>query len=183
MSQFAGMEKQLLDSPFWNKKLDVALRIRDADKDGMITRSDFEAPVKLFSEIEGIKKDKVDAYRRHIEELCEMHGLTDPFKGLSYNEAKRATAKLADDPNKIEMFTFMFNLLDMNQDGNISFDDWQICYRCIGANTAFAKASFEAMDTDGDGSVSLDEFRAYHCEFFFSTENTLNSGILYGPLD
>ncbi len=45
----------------------------------------------------------------------------------------------------------MFNLLDMNQDGNISFGDWQICYRCMGANTAIAKALFEVMDTDGEG--------------------------------
>ncbi len=56
VSQSAEMEKQHIDSPFWNKRVDVALRIRDADGDGMITQSYFEAAVKRFSAIDGIKR-------------------------------------------------------------------------------------------------------------------------------
>ncbi len=177
------MEKQLLESPFWNKKLDRVLQIRDANNDGVISRSDFEAVVKRFSEVEGLSQDNVAAYRRHIQELCDKWGLTDPSKSLSYDDVKKITAKMADDPKKLDAFADLFNLLDLNQDGDISFLEWQIYYRCIGADVALAKASFEAMDRNRDGTVSRDEFMDYHCEFLFSTENKLNSAILYGPLD
>jgi hypothetical protein len=39
------------------------------------------------------------------------------------------------------------------------------------------------MNTSGDGVVSMDEFIQYNKEFFFTTEDTLKSSILYGPLD
>ena len=61
--------------------------------------------------------------------------------------------------------------------------EWELHYRCMGLDPKYAKVSFEAMDTNGDGNVSLEEFTAYHVEFFSSTENKLNSAILFGPLD
>ena len=175
------MEKQLLDSPFWNKKLDVSSRVQY--NGGVVTRNDFEGAIKRFSEVEGMSKERVDTYRRHIEALCENMGLTDASATLSCDIMKMATAKMADDPQKGAFFTVLFDLLDVNQDGVISFKEWQTYYECIGANTAFAKASFEAMDTNHDGVVSRDEFMAYNYEFFFSTDNSLNSAILFGPLD
>lgn len=177
------MEKQLLENPFWNKKLDRALKIRDVDKDGVISRSDFELTLKRFSQVEGISQERLATYRRHVEEMCTKWGLTDASKSLSYDEMKRITAKIAEDQNKRELFTDLFNLLDTNQDGDISFTEWQTFYRCMGVDLAYAKASFDAVDRNGDGGISRDEFLDYHCEFLFSTENNLNSAILYGPLD
>lgn len=64
-----------------------------------------------------------------------------------------------------------------------SFQEWKDHYSAMGINTDYAKASFEAMDTDHDGAVSLDEFIAYNNEFYNTNEDTLNSSILYGPID
>ena len=56
-------------------------------------------------------------------------------------------------------------------------------YKALGADVAYARASFDAMDMDGNGVVSKEEFTAYNIEFFYSTEDKLNSSIMYGPLD
>ena len=77
----------------------------------------------------------------------------------------------------------MFNCLDINGDGVVSMNEWELHYKCMGIDPKHAKASFEAMDTNSNGVVSLEEFTAYHVEFFSSTDNKLNSAILYGPLD
>ena len=77
----------------------------------------------------------------------------------------------------------MFNCLDINGDGVVSMNEWELHYKCMRFDPKHAKASFEAMDTNGDGVVSLEEFTAYHVEFFSTTDNKLNSAILYGPLD
>ena len=61
--------------------------------------------------------------------------------------------------------------------------EWELHYKCMGTDPKYAKASFEAMDTNGDGVVSFEEFTAYHVEFFTTNENKLNSAILHGPLD
>ena len=77
----------------------------------------------------------------------------------------------------------MFNGLDINGDGVVSMNAWELHYKYMGYDPKYAKASFEAMDTNGDGVVSLEEFVAYHVELFSSTANKLNRAILYGPLD
>ena len=38
------------------------------------------------------------------------------------------------------------------------------------------------MDKDGGGKITKEEFLDYNSEFFHTTENKLNSAILYGPL-
>ena len=44
-------------------------------------------------------------------------------------------------------------------------------------------ASFRAMDRNHDTLLSREEFKAYHVEYFFTSEDKLNSSILYGPLN
>ncbi len=68
------------------------------------------------------------------------------------------------------------------RNGTISLKEWEIHYNVFGIPVEHAKASFEAMDTDKDGVISQDEFVAYYTEYFYTTEDTLTSSILYGPL-
>lgn len=68
----------------------------------------------------------------------------------------------------------MFNNLDLNEDGVISFTEWTAHYQSLGIDTANARASFDAMDKNGDGKISKEEFVNYHYEFFFTTENNLS---------
>ena len=116
--------------------------------------------------------------------ICDSVELTDDTKQFTYEEFKTRHANI---DNLLEinntLFRTMFNCLDINGDVVVSMNEWELHYKCMGIDPKHAKASFEAMDTNGDGVVSLEEFTAYHVEFFSSTDNKLNSAILYGPLD
>ena len=72
----------------------------------------------------------------------------------------------------------------MDGDGWISLKEWEHHYQAhiVFLWSTLYKASFEAMDANHDGKISMQEFIDYHTEFFFSSEDKLNSSILYGPV-
>ncbi len=177
------MEKKLLASKFWNQKLDRAVRVRDTDGNGVITLNDFELILKRYSEHSGASKEKLESSRRLMMGYCTALGLTDKSKRLSYDQLKKNAAKAAENPKKHEFYSSMFDMLDANDNDIIELSEWECHYKCLGIDPTLAKASLEAMDLNKDGTVTRDEFVAYHCEFFFSAENKLNSGIMFGPLD
>ena len=175
--------KLRIESPFWNKKLDRAVRVRDVDKDGVITRKDFKLVAQRYKDLGDVSGEQLQRVHESLMKLCDPVGLIDDTKQFTYEEFKRRLANI----NLVEvnntLFRTIFNGLDINGNGVVSMKEWELHYKCMGLDPKYAKASFEAMDTDGDGVVSLEEFTAYHVEFFSSTENKLNSAILYGPLD
>ncbi len=177
------MEKRLLGNPFWNKKLDRELKVRDTDKNGKITLNDYDLILERYSKYSGVSKEKVEACRRFMMRHCATMGLTDASKSLTYNQAKKGVAKAADDPSKDEFYLGMFHMLDVDKNDKITLDEWETHYKCLRIGPTHAKASFKAMDLNDSNTVTRDEFVAYHCEFYFSAENKLNSGILFGPLD
>ena len=62
-------------------------------------------------------------------------------------------------------------------------DEWKVHISALGIAAEHAKKSFHAIDTDNDGKITMAEFVNYHIEYFQSSENKLNSAILYGPLN
>ena len=175
--------KLRLENPFWNKKFDRAIRVRDTDKDGVITRKDFELVAQRYKDLGDVSGEQLQRVQESLMKLCDSVGLTDDTKQFTYEEFKTRHANV----NLLEvnntLFRTIFNGLDINGNGVVSMKEWELHYKCMGLDPKYAKASFEAMDTNGNGVVSLEEFTAYHVEFFSTTENKLNSAILYGPLD
>ena len=64
----------------------------------------------------------------------------------------------------------------LSRNGNITIE------HTVSIPVEHAKASFEAMDANHYGKISMQEFIDYHTEFFFSSEDKLNSSVLYGPV-
>ena len=81
------------------------------------------------------------------------------------------------------LYGSMFDAIDANGDGSIDLDEWRVLCDCRGIPVEHAKASFVAMDANNDGLISRKEFLDYQFEYTFTTEDKLNSSILYGPFD
>ena len=73
-------------------------------------------------------------------------------------------------PDRIP-FAELFRPLDTDDTGMISYDEWVKHFKAIGVDPKYARASFDAMDADGDGKVSKKEFVDYHYEFFYTNED------------
>ena len=156
--------------------------VRDTNNDGCISRADYELVIDRYSKMNSKDAEKI---AKIFLNLCEQYGLSNPDIKLSFAELEErwiaAMMKLSlDDINS--KLSGMFAALDLNGDGIISFAEWKSHYVALGIPAEHAQASFAAMDSDSDGKVSKQEFIDYHFEFFCTTENKLNSVILYGPL-
>ena len=150
--------------------------MRDLDKDGWITRNDFKLVIQRYKEL-GASQEHLDKLSSLLLGSLDKMGLTDDSKNFSYQEFEEMWAKI---PITDAAGMQMFRIIDSNNDGKISFKEWQDYYTCVDIDLKYARASFDAMDTDHDGIVSQEEFKASFHEYFYSTEDKLQSSLMYG---
>lgn len=178
------MAMDLGNSEFWMKKFMKECKVRDANGDGFLSRVDFEMIVERHKNM-GISDDRLVKLNAYYAELSEIMGIADPSVKLTYEAAIANLVKNSERFGEFLKKTIVahFELIDSDGNGVISFKEWVDMYTVMDVDTAHARASFDAMDANGDGVVSMEEFAAYTKEFYFSVDDTLNSSILYGPLD
>ena len=105
----------------------MAVKVRDANKDGSISLADFELVLKRYGEITKASKEKLECARVHmLDNICRGMGITDSTKSLSYEEVKRGLARIADTHSKENFFLDLFKVIDVDDDGTISFQEWEI---------------------------------------------------------
>lgn len=177
-----NFEQQSKDT-FFMKKFSRDTEARDMDKDGFITRADFDLVVQRHIDM-GTPEKKVTELRKIMGSMSDSLGLTDHNKKLTYEEYGKSWGKKIEEMGKSSIhFAELFHAVDTNDNGEICYDEWVRHYRAMGIDPKHARASFDAMDVDGDGMVSKHEFIDYHREFFYTTEDKLKSSLLYGPLE
>ena len=177
----------LRQNKFWKKKFRKAVLVRDTIGDGCISRADFELTVDRCKKLDCSTPKHIDKFTQYVQKLCDLFGLVDESVKLSYNEFEEkwigALKEWVEKGTIDKLFGSIFHLQDINEDGFISLEEWTAHHEIAGLDTAHARASFDAMDTNHDGKISEDEFVTYQREFYLTTENKLNSAILYGPLE
>lgn len=169
---------------FHKKKIRQYAKVRDTNKEGFVTRHDYDLVLKRFEEL-GAPEQHLKFTKKFFDTLCDAVGLSDHTRKLSYEEFAEIYVTqvgiIAKDT--IAYLNSIFDIVDANGDGEISIEEWETSMKALGFNTAHAQATFAAMDSNGDKMVQRDEFADYHYEFFFSTRDTMNSSILFGPIN
>ena len=184
---------KLQANDFWQKKFRRQIEVHDTNKSGDISRADFEVVVDRYRQLGTASEQFLEKLTKSLMKFADMHGITDASVKMSYDDYEAAHMKVlsregekpASPDDKLQfaldILRDMFSNLDMNGDGVITFNEWSAHYHCMGIDTAHARASFDAMDANSDGKVTQEEFVNYHYEYYYTTENKLNSKILYGP--
>ena len=168
---------------FHKKKLRNYARVRDFDKDGFVTRHDYDKIVERFKQL-GVPPGHIEATKKFFKTLANALGLTDYSKKLTYDQFADAyitnLGVIAKDT--IPYMKSCFDATDTNGNGVISIDEWKVIMKGLGFDSAHAKVTFDAMDANGNGTITPEEFTEYHYEFFCTNQNNLKSAILMGPI-
>ena len=112
---------KLRANDFWKRKFQRALQVRDLDKDGWITRNDFKLVIQRYKEL-GASQEHLDKLSSLLLGSLDKMGLTDDSKKFSYQEFEEMWAKI---PITDAAGMQMFRIIDSNNDGKISFKEWQ----------------------------------------------------------
>merc|ERR1712018_688686 len=174
-------------SAFWTSKMATYFSRIDADKDGAITRNDFECMATRF-----IAANKLDAASGGVLQgkLCEIW---DNFlKNVAGDAALDKTAfiaamaKMVADPASEAALAgplpLFFQAVDANNDGFIDAGEYGIFFDIIGIDKSLAADSFKAIDENNDGLLSADEFTTAGVQFFKSDDAASPNRLFWGPL-
>ncbi len=69
-----------------------------------------------------------------------------------------------------------------NGDNQIDAGEYALFFDIMGLDPKLAEEAFKAIDTNNDGLLSLDEFKAAGLDFFMSKDANSPSKVFWGPL-
>ncbi len=159
-------------SELQRRKTAVVFGAMDVDSDGFLTRSDFVALAARWTENRGLatgsaRADRLSAIMMGWWETLLAASDTDRDDKVTLDEVLLVVDQLAADPAPVVATAdAMFEAVDENDDDRISAAEYrQLIETWTGAETDTDEV-FGLLDLDGDGHLSMTEFRSLWTEFW-----------------
>jgi len=172
-------------SDFWLQKMRTYFDRIDFDKDGAITRKDFEGMAARFADkLDSAKAQDLTANITNIwDKYLQAVGGGQPIAKDAFIAAMKSMAKDPGSKATLEgPLPLFFHAVDADSDGNITEEEFARFFSVLGLDVAMAPASFQAIDTNGDGQLSIEEFTGAGSEFFLSEDPSKPTKLFFGPL-
>jgi len=171
---------------FWRRKMATMVDRMDLDRDGQITIKDFEKLCDNYFQTGRVSKAKSSQFRTvlmkfwndYMAELAKAGPLTaDTYTEGLIKSGKPAILKVAD-----TLCNLVFDMMDLNDDGTISLNEFTVYYQVLGLDAKMAALAFAAIDTNNDNVLSRAEFLAASADFFASEDEKSPYKLFWGPL-
>jgi len=174
-------------SDFWIRKMKTYFNRIDFDKDGSITRKDFEGMGARFVEADKLDAAAGETMKGKLVEIWDKYiSAVGGGDGITEKSFIDAMGKLVKDPSMKATLAgplpLFFQAVDANNDGMIDSNEFGIFFRIFGLDENMAPASFQAIDTNNDGLLSLEEFVEAGTDFFISEDAAAPTKLFWGPM-
>ena len=120
-------------------------------------------------------------------ELLTKHADVGNRTSLTVEEMIVSLRKQRYDPQLMKAYTEVIHgchdMLDVNRDGYLQADEYERMVSRTGVqDTSFVKEAFNAIDVNGDGKLSIEEFTNAYFDFLFSDDEKSPNAFFFGPL-
>ena len=177
---------------FHLKKMRIRMMKLDVNKDGFISREDYELMVTRLYEYRKLDADKAEQTRNAFMYLADMLGLKPgvriPLEEAAQNANKEYLdlATSADKGSSLlqKSHNLIFDVLDINKDGRISLDEFKVYFHIMAPSVDEADIihSFNIIDGDRNGEITRKEFINAAIDFFHGFEETSIYSAFFGRL-
>jgi Ca2+-binding EF-hand superfamily protein len=163
----------------------------DINKDGYISREDFELMGKKLAEHSRMTEEETEATIREFLKVADMLNLKPGVKKTLKEAAKKANESYCSTMSPTDKISLvngvhnvLFDAIDTNKDGHISIEEFKVYLNVIAPGTKEDDIvhSFDAIDTNKNGEISREEFLAAAQDFLLGVEETELSKAFLGPL-
>ena len=162
----------------------------DINKDGHISREDFELMGKKLAEHSGMTEEQAEATTREFLKVADMINLKPGVKTPLEDAAKKANESYLSMSLKEKIalvngtHNLLFDAVDTNKDGHISMEEFKVYLNLIapGVSEDEISHSFDTIDTNKNGEISREEFLAAAQDFLIGVDETELSKAFLGRL-
>ena len=163
----------------------------DVNKDGFLSREDYDLMAKQLAEYGRLTEKQADSAYSGFMEIADTLNLTPGVKVPLQEAIQRANTSLLSMPpeerkEKVHdgVLGIMFDVIDTGKEGYNSLEEVKAFYKVIAPEMSETEVmrAFELLDTAKDGKISREEFTAAAEDFLFGVEVTDVSKLFFGPL-
>jgi len=173
-------------SKHWLAKLMTAFARMDTDGDGQMARPDFEHQANRYCEVGKLVGQGCDEAKDLFINEIWMKYFKPPNSEFSTTVDFISNLKKAGKDNikaSAEIvYGHYFDNTDKDKNGLLDLDEFKSYFYIWGINKEFAKDTYTAIDTSGDGFLDKTEFVTAGCNFSIGDNKDKASDTLYGPL-
>src|SRR5262245_20697164 len=151
------------------QNFESSFNVLDHNHDGAIDEMDLAGSAQSTCDALGLTPDSPDraAMMSSFSQLWQTIRLAADADGdgrVSHAEYMDAGSTLIHNDGYIEACAMVadayFDTVDTDDDGSVSLDKVTQLSECVGNDASMAAAAFTQLDTNGDGQVDRDEWRA-----------------------
>ena len=161
----------------WVRKMKTFFAFFAARGNGLMNVEDyrlFETHLEETALANNVSKDRIQAYKTNAYKLwVEEIGGGEEFQWTE-NKLLETMFEVVSRPDSEEYFrcaaSKMFDLVDLNQDGSISKDE----YKVMLGGSPWTIVAFSSVDTNRNGEVSREEFVQGYVDYWFNFADETN---------
>ena len=172
---------------FHLRKMKTRMTRLDINKDGYISREDYELMSKRMAERSGMTKEQAEQTHKEMMKVADVFGLKPGVKVAIQEAARKASDAILSQAMEDMFHTvhdLLFDIIDTNKDGHISMKELGDYFYTIAPDLTEAEVvhSFNTIDTNKNGEISREEFKAAAYDFLHGVEETELSRVFFGKL-
>lgn len=175
-------------SDFHQAKLRHHHQVCDWDGSGSVSQADFESIAGRFAQLRGAQPGSelhhqlIDAFRTIWDRYwapadTSNDGEVSPDEFVAAIDAAVESGVRSDEV----LLPMLYDLIDVDGSGTLLLPEHRAFFAAFKIGPEDSATTFAAIDTDGDGIVTKDDFLEAGAKFFFFDEEDHPGNLFWGP--